>query len=79
MPPINWSQYAVVGESLDRLHNEQVARPSQGTPATIGADGTFVFHGVGRQEEHNGIAAPFDPLKDKLVKKPKSKTPNHQG
>ncbi|KAM0806933.1 hypothetical protein AB5N19_07272 [Seiridium cardinale] len=66
MPPINWSQYAVVGESLDKLHNEQVARPSQGTPATIGPDGAFVFQGAGRQEEYSGIAAPFDPLKDKL-------------
>lgn len=79
MPPINWSQYAVVGGSLDRLHNEQVARPTQGTPATIGADGTYVFQGAGRQEEYNGIAAPYDPLKDRLVKKPKPKTPNRQG
>ncbi|KAK6068676.1 hypothetical protein SCUP234_11079 [Seiridium cupressi] len=76
MPPINWSQYAIVGESLDKLHNEQVARPSQGTPATIGPDGAFVFQGAGRQEEYSGIAAPFDPLQDKLVKKPKPKTPS---
>ncbi|ETS86747.1 hypothetical protein PFICI_00575 [Pestalotiopsis fici W106-1] len=79
MPAINWSQYAVVGESLDRLHNDQVARPAQGTPATLAADGTYVFHGEGRQQEFNGIAAPFDPLKDQLAKKSKPKTPNRQG
>ncbi|KAF7514801.1 hypothetical protein G7054_g14992 [Neopestalotiopsis clavispora] len=79
MPAINWSQYAVVGESLDRLHSDQVARPSQGTPATLGADGAYVFHGEGRQEEYNGIAAPYDSLKDHLVKKSKPKTPNRQG
>ncbi|KAH8200711.1 hypothetical protein TruAng_005100 [Truncatella angustata] len=79
MPPINWSQYAVVGESLDRLHREQVSRPSQGTPATISADGMFVFQGAGRQEENRGIAAPYDPLRDKLpVKKPKTRTPSRQ-
>ncbi|KAI0141358.1 hypothetical protein BJ166DRAFT_597652 [Pestalotiopsis sp. NC0098] len=78
-PAINWSQYAVVGESLDKLHNEQVARPSQGTAATLGADGTYVFHGPGRQEEVSGISAPFDPLKDHLTEKPKPKTLGRQG
>lgn len=79
MPHINWSQYSVAGGSLDRLHNEQVSHPSQGTPATVGADGAYVFQGTGRQEEYRGIAAPYDPLKDKLIKKPKSKAPNRQG
>jgi hypothetical protein len=78
MPPINWGQYAVAGESLDRLHNEQATRPAQGTPATVTPDGRYEFKGNGKQEELVGIAAPYDPLRDKLDKK-KPKTPNRQG
>lgn len=33
MPPINWAKYHVVGESLDKLHEEQRLRPSPGQPA----------------------------------------------
>ncbi|KAL6878658.1 hypothetical protein J3F83DRAFT_723417 [Trichoderma novae-zelandiae] len=73
-PPINWSQYAVVGESLDKLHNEQVSRPTQGTPATLGAGGMYQFKGGdGKQEEYPGVAAPYAPLKDKIEKKTKSR------
>ncbi|KAL6799035.1 hypothetical protein GGI42DRAFT_328542 [Trichoderma sp. SZMC 28013] len=73
-PPINWSQYAVVGESLDKLHAEQVSRPTQGTPATIGAGGVYQFKGGdGKQEEYPGVAAPYAPLKDKIEKKTKSR------
>lgn len=32
MPPINWAKYQVVGPSLDKLHEEQRARPVQGQP-----------------------------------------------
>jgi hypothetical protein len=32
MPPINWAKYQVVGPSLDKLHEEQRARPIQGQP-----------------------------------------------
>ncbi|KAM0255421.1 hypothetical protein ACHAQJ_005789 [Trichoderma viride] len=73
-PPINWSQYAVVGESLDKLHAEQVSRPTQGTPATLGAGGMYQFKGGdGKQEEYPGVAAPYAPLKDKIEKKTKSR------
>lgn len=73
-PPINWSQYAVVGESLDRLHGEQVARPTQGTPAIIGAGGMYEFKGgEGVQERYQGVAAPYNPLQDKLDKKGRGK------
>ncbi|KAI1322187.1 hypothetical protein F5Y16DRAFT_404680 [Xylariaceae sp. FL0255] len=69
-PPINWSQYAVVGPSLDRLHNDQVQRPAQGTPATITADGQFEFKaGEGKQERYVGIAAPYAPGKDRIDRK----------
>ncbi|KAI1156841.1 hypothetical protein F4825DRAFT_402703 [Nemania diffusa] len=75
-PPINWSQYAVVGESLDKLHNEQVRRPAQGTPAVLTPDGRFEFKGgdgggVGKQERYVGVAAPYAPGKDKLDAKSK--------
>lgn len=77
MPPINWSQYAVVGESLDRIHQEQLAAPSQGAPATLRADGTFQFTAGGggdagifnKQEKLIGVAAPYNPGKDKLASK----------
>ncbi|KAI3329150.1 hypothetical protein HD806DRAFT_274251 [Xylariaceae sp. AK1471] len=70
-PPINWSQYAVVGESLDKLHNEQVLRPAQGTPAVLMPEGRFEFKGgdgggVGKQERYVGVAAPYAPGKDKI-------------
>ncbi|KAF4961131.1 hypothetical protein FSARC_10253 [Fusarium sarcochroum] len=74
-PPINWSQYAVVGDSLDKLHNEQVARPNQGTPATMGANGMYEFRGEGKQERYQGVAAPYAPTQDRLNKKPKSRKP----
>ena len=70
-PPINWSQYAVVGESLDKLHNEQIMRPAQGTPAVMTTDGRFEFKGgegggVGKQERYIGVAAPYAPGRDKI-------------
>lgn len=73
-PPINWSQYEVVGESLDKLHAEQVTKPTQGTPAAVGAGGVYQFKGGdGKQEEYPGVAAPYAPLRDKIEKKTKSK------
>ncbi|KAJ4320848.1 hypothetical protein N0V84_005669 [Fusarium piperis] len=72
-PPINWSQYAVVGDSLDKLHSEQVARPSQGTPAVVGANGMYEFKGEGKQERYAGVAAPFAPTQERLSKKSKAK------
>ncbi|KAI0447426.1 hypothetical protein F4803DRAFT_499633 [Xylaria telfairii] len=71
-PPINWSQYAVVGESLDKLHNEQVRRPAQGTPATLTPEGHFEFKGGdGKQEQYNGVAAPYAPGRDRIDGKSK--------
>jgi hypothetical protein len=72
-PPVNWTKYAVVGESLDKMHREQLAAPVQGTPAVINQNGQYDFRGdsSGKQEELVGIAAPYNPLRDKLEKKPK--------
>jgi hypothetical protein len=72
-PPINWAQYAVVGESLDKIHSDQLSRPPQGAPATLAANGAYEFKGADdKRERHTGIAAPFDPLKDKVDRKSKS-------
>ncbi|KAM3078122.1 hypothetical protein ACMFMG_002576 [Clarireedia jacksonii] len=38
-PPINWAKYGVVGESLDKMHEDQIRRPSEGFPAKINPDG----------------------------------------
>ncbi|KAL5624635.1 hypothetical protein BROUX41_004695 [Berkeleyomyces rouxiae] len=45
-PPINWAQYAIVSESLDKLHAEQLARPNTGAPAVFTAVGTYEFRGA---------------------------------
>ncbi|CAI4216484.1 unnamed protein product [Parascedosporium putredinis] len=71
-PPINWAKYAVVGESLDKLHADQKANPIQGAPATFAPDGTYEFKGDGEKTQFIGVAAPYTPGRDKLVgKKPK--------
>ncbi|KAG6015568.1 hypothetical protein E4U54_003359 [Claviceps lovelessii] len=71
-PPINWAQYAVVGESLDKLHAEQVSRPSQGAPAVFGPGGFYDMSDEGAQETYSGVAAPYDPCRDAIDRKPKS-------
>ncbi|KAG9232162.1 hypothetical protein BJ875DRAFT_381347 [Amylocarpus encephaloides] len=68
-PPINWTQYAVVGDSLDKLHNEQVSRPSEGMPQQVGADGQLGFGGEGARRVDVGVMAPYNPLRDKIEKK----------
>ncbi|KAK0383330.1 hypothetical protein NLU13_9243 [Sarocladium strictum] len=75
-PPINWTQYAVVGESLDKLHAEQLSHPPQGAPATLGPNGAYEFKaGDGKKSQrYPGVAAPYDPLKDKVDRKPKTKS-----
>ncbi|KXX83059.1 hypothetical protein MMYC01_200516 [Madurella mycetomatis] len=80
-PPINWAQYGVVGESLDKLHAEQVAAPTPGAPVALGPGGTYEFKAgsdqaaaaAGEQQPRRlvGIAAPYTPGKDKLEKKGK--------
>ncbi|OTB18378.1 hypothetical protein K445DRAFT_315185 [Daldinia sp. EC12] len=72
-PPINWAQYAVVGDSLDKLHAEQLSRPAQGVPATLAPDGQYQFRAAepGRQEKLVGVAAPYAPGKDRIDRKPK--------
>lgn len=66
-PPINWSQYAVVGDSLDKLHKDQQSRPIEGTPQLVQPDGSLVHGPEGqRRREDLGVAAPYQPGKDKI-------------
>ncbi len=55
-PPINWAKYHVVGESLDKLHEEQRQRPIPGQPARDEPAGRAPLH---------VIAAPYSPFADK--------------
>jgi hypothetical protein len=68
-PPINWNQYGVVGESLEKLHKDQVERPSEGAPQKMGSDGVIVAGGEGvRRKADLGVAAPYQPGRDKIEK-----------
>ncbi|EEH39202.2 hypothetical protein PAAG_01664 [Paracoccidioides lutzii Pb01] len=58
MPPINWAKYHVVGESLDKLHEEQRQRPTPGEPQRN-------VYASQRAAEHF-IAAPYRPFTDSL-------------
>jgi hypothetical protein len=56
-PPVNWAKYHVVGESLDKLHEEQRQRPSPGEPSRDQRDVRAPLH---------VIAAPYSPFTDKV-------------
>ncbi|OKL58699.1 hypothetical protein UA08_06024 [Talaromyces atroroseus] len=56
MPPINWAKYQIVGEPLDKMHEEQRNRPFAGVPRQDPNQ---------RAPEHV-IAAPYRPLTDKI-------------
>lgn len=74
-PTINWSQYGVRGEALDKLHDEQISAPTRGTPATVKADGTYDFKGGHNPDDGKklaGVAAPYSAFRDKLDKKSRS-------
>ncbi|PGH16135.1 hypothetical protein AJ79_01902 [Helicocarpus griseus UAMH5409] len=67
MPPINWAKYHIVGESLDRLHEEQRRRPSPGEPRRDGQPQ--------RAPEHF-VAAPYRPFTDGLEPSMKTRSAN---
>ncbi|OGM42067.1 hypothetical protein ABOM_008571 [Aspergillus bombycis] len=57
MPPINWNKYQIVGEPLDRMHEDQRRRPSPGEARRE--------EPAQRAPEHV-LASPYRPLVDKL-------------
>lgn len=67
MPPINWAKYHIVGESLDKLHEEQRTRPMPGQPRRN--------EDLSRAPEHV-IAAPYNPWTDKVAE-PYMRTRSH--
>lgn len=67
MPPINWAKYHIVGESLDKLHEEQRTRPVPGQPRRN--------EDLSRAPEHV-IAAPYNPWTDKVAE-PYMRTRSH--
>lgn len=60
-PPINWAKYHIVGEALDKLHDEQRARPTPGEPHRD--------EQPARAAEHM-VAAPYRPWADKIAEPP---------
>jgi len=56
MPPVNWAKYHVAGSSLDKLHEDQRARPSPGQPTFPGA--------ADMRSEPYIMAAPYEPVTD---------------
>lgn len=68
-PPINFAKYAVVSESLDKPYNDPVGRPSEGVPQNFGARVEYVETGeVNCRHCDIGIAAPYNPFRDKISK-----------
>lgn len=59
-PPINWAKYHVIGDSLDRLHEEQRVRPISGEPQKEEPIRAAV----------HVIAAPYRPFEDKTADPP---------
>ena len=62
MPPVNWTQYHVVGASLDKLHEEQRKRPVGGQPSRDDEERR-------QRAPVHVLAAPFDPWRDGVVGK----------
>lgn len=60
-PHVNWARYNIVGEPLDRMHEEQRLRPGQGEKLKDDVP-EFV------------IAAPYSPFRDKLTDQPAQPT-----
>ncbi|KAK1142115.1 hypothetical protein N8T08_008198 [Aspergillus melleus] len=56
MPPVNWAKYQIVGDPLDRMHEDQRRRPFSGEPRREDTQ---------RAPEHV-LASPYRPLVDKL-------------
>lgn len=82
MPPINWSKYGVVGDSLDKMHEEQRTNPTPSQPEILATRDSQPARPVMEQYQHSAekapayaVAAPYDPLKDQ----PKSAADTRRG
>lgn len=77
MPPVNWAKYHIVGEPLEKMHEEQRRRPSAGEPRR----GSLLIGRAGPPGENQQrapeyvLAAPYRPLVDRLEDLSKQKSP----
>ncbi|KAH0556963.1 hypothetical protein GP486_005249 [Trichoglossum hirsutum] len=72
-PPINWAKYHVVGESLDKLHEEQRRRPTQGEPQRDG-------NGRGTTRAPvSVVAAPYRPFVDRVAEPMRTRSGGKRG
>ncbi|KAI9048171.1 hypothetical protein LZ554_007966 [Drepanopeziza brunnea f. sp. 'monogermtubi'] len=60
LPHINWDQYAVVGDSLEKLHADQLQNPPEGSPQLLGPDGLLSASAFG--------SVPVTPAREKMEK-----------
>ncbi|KAL4816555.1 hypothetical protein BDW67DRAFT_184715 [Aspergillus spinulosporus] len=74
MPAINWAKYQVVGESLDKMHEEQLRRPSLGEPRRDEAPAPA--SATPAPAPLYLLASPYQPLVDKLENSTKAKGSN---
>ncbi|KAH0538868.1 hypothetical protein FGG08_004585 [Glutinoglossum americanum] len=72
-PPINWAKYHIVGESLDKLHEEQRRRPTQGEPQRDGGG-----RGVPRAPVAV-VAAPYRPFIDRVAEPMRTRSGGKRG
>ena len=70
-PPINWAKYHVVGESLDKIHAEQIARPPTGdVVSAIASAGEATNIGGTAAQARNPpyvMSAPYSPFQDTIM------------
>jgi hypothetical protein len=58
-PPVNWAKYHIVGEPLDKMHEEQRKWPGQSVPPRTQSGARLPPH---------AIAAPYSPFTDGIGK-----------
>ncbi|KAL5116279.1 hypothetical protein ACEQ8H_005837 [Pleosporales sp. CAS-2024a] len=65
-PPVNWDKYHIVGEPLDKLHEEQQKWPGQSEPPRTQS---------GARAPPHAIAAPYSPFTDGIARKASASQP----
>jgi hypothetical protein len=65
-PPINWEKYHIVGEPLDKMHEEQKKWPGQAEPPRTKS---------GQRVPPHSVAAPYSPFTDGTSSSRSSSTP----
>lgn len=71
VPPINWAKYGVVGDALDKMHEEQRTNPSPSQPEILRNSNAQPAQPVLDQHQDSAekapayqVAAPYNPLQD---------------